>query len=42
MVNKKLFGGPITPETIDGAKNFKFRSTDILLATYAKSGLILF
>ena len=36
--NNILFTKPQTPETIDGASKFKFRSTDIVLATYPKSG----
>ena len=39
MVNNTLFTIPSTPETIEGAQRFKFRPSDVVLATYPKSGM---
>ena len=40
LVNNVLFTHPLTPDTLEGATNFKFRSNDIVLATYPKSGIL--
>jgi hypothetical protein len=37
--NNIIFAKPVTQDSLEGSFKFKFRDTDILLATYPKSGI---
>jgi hypothetical protein len=38
--NNIIFSKPATIDSIEGSMKFKFRETDILLATFPKSGIL--
>ena len=42
LKNNIIFSKPVTKDSLEGSCNFKFRDTDIVLATYPKSGITHF